>query len=235
MRETDPLLGPLQNNGGRTFTHALLNGSPAINAGDNNGSDPYDQRGAPRVGTNDIGAFEFGSVAPAPAVVSAVSRKLHGGTPFDIDLPFVGEVGIECRSGGASSDYQVVVSFANAVTYTGASVSFGAGSVSSSTGSGTNSITVNLTGMTSGQTSTITLGGVSDGVDTGDVSLLMAVLIGDTNGNGAVNSGDTLQTRSRSGQATDATNFRSDVNADGFVNSGDTTAVRARSGTALPP
>src|SRR4029077_11837189 len=27
---TDPLLGPLQNNGGPTFTHALLPGSPAI-------------------------------------------------------------------------------------------------------------------------------------------------------------------------------------------------------------
>ncbi len=207
IRNTDPLLGPLQNNGGHTFTHALLNGSPAINAGDNNGSDPDDQRGAPRVGTNDIGAFEFGSVAPAPAVVSAVSRKLHGGTPFDIDLPFVGEVGVECRSGGANSDHQVVVSFANAVTYTGASVSFGAGSVTSSTGSGTNSITVNLTGMTSGQTSTITLGAVSDGVNTGDVSLLMAILVGDTNGNGSVNAGDTLQTRSRSGQATDSHQF----------------------------
>ena len=51
---------------------------------------------------------------------------------------------------------------------------------------------------------------------------------------GFVNAGDALQTRNRSGQATDATNFRSDVNADGFVNSGDTTVVRARSGTFLP-
>ena len=40
--------------------------------------------------------------------------------------------------------------------------------------------------------------------------------------------GDALQTRNRSGQATDETNFRSDVNADGFVNSGDTTVVRGR-------
>ena len=32
-RNTDPLLGPLQNNGGPTATHALLAGSPAINAG----------------------------------------------------------------------------------------------------------------------------------------------------------------------------------------------------------
>jgi hypothetical protein len=61
-----------------------------------------------------------------------------------------------------------------------------------------------------------------------------AFLLGDTNADGAVNSGDTLQTRNRSGQAADATNFHSDVNTDGFVNSGDTTLVRARSGMALP-
>jgi CSLREA domain-containing protein len=49
---TDPLLGPLQDNGGPTFTHALLTGSPAIDAGDpafdpNAFTPPltYDQRG----------------------------------------------------------------------------------------------------------------------------------------------------------------------------------------------
>ena len=31
---TDPVLGPLQDNGGPTFTHALLPDSPAIDAGD---------------------------------------------------------------------------------------------------------------------------------------------------------------------------------------------------------
>jgi len=31
---TDPVLGPLQDNGGPTLTHALLPGSPAVNAGD---------------------------------------------------------------------------------------------------------------------------------------------------------------------------------------------------------
>jgi hypothetical protein len=66
---TDPLLGPLQDNGGPTFTHALLVGSPAIDAGDPN-FDPNsftpplttDQRGSgfPRVVNSriDIGAFE---------------------------------------------------------------------------------------------------------------------------------------------------------------------------------
>ncbi len=62
----------------------------------------------------------------------------------------------------------------------------------------------------------------------------MSVLVGDTNGDRIVNSGDALQTRNRSGQATDTTNFRSDVNTDGFVNSGDSTVVRSRSGTFLP-
>jgi hypothetical protein len=37
---TDPLHGPLQDNGGLTFTHALLPGSPAIDAGDPNFSPP---------------------------------------------------------------------------------------------------------------------------------------------------------------------------------------------------
>ena len=66
---TDPLLGPLQDNGGPTFTHALLTGSPAINAGDPNFTPPplYDQRGPgyDRVfsGRIDIGSLE---VQPAP-------------------------------------------------------------------------------------------------------------------------------------------------------------------------
>ncbi len=61
---TDPLLGPLQDNGGSTFTHALLLSSPAIDAGDPNFSPPPfdDQRGCPfdRVsnGRIDIGSFE---------------------------------------------------------------------------------------------------------------------------------------------------------------------------------
>jgi hypothetical protein len=68
---TDPMLGPLQNNGGPTFTHALLPGSPAIDAGDPEltGSS-YDQRGCPflRVfnGRIDIGSFENQLTAPTP-------------------------------------------------------------------------------------------------------------------------------------------------------------------------
>ena len=61
---TDPLLGPLQDNGGLTFTRALLPGSPAINAGDPNfvGPPDYDQRGPDfervKGGRIDVGSFE---------------------------------------------------------------------------------------------------------------------------------------------------------------------------------
>jgi hypothetical protein len=61
---TEPLLGPLQNNGGPTRTHVLSADSPAINAGNPNFTPPplYDQRGPghDRVvnGRIDIGSFE---------------------------------------------------------------------------------------------------------------------------------------------------------------------------------
>lgn len=45
---TDPRLGPLQDNGGPTFTHALLPGSPAIDSGRNFSGSATDQRGLAR-------------------------------------------------------------------------------------------------------------------------------------------------------------------------------------------
>lgn len=58
------LLGPLANNGGRTPTHALLTGSPAIDGG-GAGAPGTDQREAPRnVGVADMGSYEFGAVPP---------------------------------------------------------------------------------------------------------------------------------------------------------------------------
>jgi parallel beta-helix repeat protein len=63
----DPMLGPLQDNGGATFTHALLPNSPAINAnGPCQNFISYDQRGVsrPQGGGCDIGAFEFGQFSP---------------------------------------------------------------------------------------------------------------------------------------------------------------------------
>jgi len=59
LSDTDPLLGPLADNGGPTPTHALLAGSPAIDAGGDTGL-ATDQRGVarPQGAAFDIGAFE---------------------------------------------------------------------------------------------------------------------------------------------------------------------------------
>ena len=79
----DPLLGVLQNNGGRTVTHALQTGSSAINTG-NNALAPSstDQRGTGfnRIigSTIDIGAYEFQPVAVLITLSSNVNPSTFG-------------------------------------------------------------------------------------------------------------------------------------------------------------
>ena len=80
---TDPMLGPLQDNGGPTFTHALLPASPAIDTGDPNFTPPpfFDQRGPgfDRVvnGRIDIGSFEVQTQTVA-IQLQASGRKVGG-------------------------------------------------------------------------------------------------------------------------------------------------------------
>ena len=77
--QTNPMLGPLQNNGGHTLTHALLPGSPAIDAGNPNFMPPpfFDQRGSGfsrvRNGRIDVGSFEVqaGATPTATPTISA--------------------------------------------------------------------------------------------------------------------------------------------------------------------
>ena len=52
-------IGPLADNGGDTWTHALLEGSVAINAGNASGAPATDQRGVFRDASPDIGAYEY--------------------------------------------------------------------------------------------------------------------------------------------------------------------------------
>lgn len=70
LNSTDPLLGSLQDNGGPTLTHALLPGSPALDAGNNGACLPDDQRGVARpvdgngdtIADCDIGSVETSCV-----------------------------------------------------------------------------------------------------------------------------------------------------------------------------
>ncbi len=82
---TDPLLlGTLQDNGGMVLTHALLAGSPALDAGDPNFDAtalPTDERGFPRVrhGRIDIGAYE---APPAPVITGPENGAHTNGAPL---------------------------------------------------------------------------------------------------------------------------------------------------------
>ncbi len=170
-----------------------------------------------------------------PQVTDAFSRKTHGAAgTFDILLPLTGNVGIECRSGGATNDYQMIINFANSVTVESAAVTSGTGSVSSFSVSGSQ-VTVNLTGVTNVQRITVTLFNVNDGTHMGNVPVSMGVLVGDVNGNAAVNASDVSLTKSQVGQAVSNSNFREDVNANGTISATDVALVKSDVGTALPP
>lgn len=78
----EPNLLPLAHNGGPTRTHALAQGSPAINMGNDVANLATDQRGAgfPRVvgAGPDIGAYESAVVSPPPVPVPALPGWLPG-------------------------------------------------------------------------------------------------------------------------------------------------------------
>ncbi|HET7507796.1 MAG TPA: choice-of-anchor Q domain-containing protein [Solirubrobacterales bacterium] len=81
----EPQLGPLQNNGGETDTLALPAGSPAVDAGTDDGCPATDQRGIsrPQGSACDIGAFELeqgssgsgggGSSSPPPSTAATAA------------------------------------------------------------------------------------------------------------------------------------------------------------------
>ena len=106
----NPLLGPLADNGGLTWTMALLPGSPAIDAG----SDvllvsPYnlstDQRGFPRKmgGHVDIGAFEY-QVLPGISNFSVQSNKVSFNIYGDTNVVVI----VEACTNLSNPDWQPV-------------------------------------------------------------------------------------------------------------------------------
>jgi hypothetical protein len=175
--------------------------------------------------------------ATAISAVGAVSRMTHGSAgTFNVDLPLVGQPGIEDRTSGPSNNYKVVVTFAVPVTVSNVTVTPGAGksaSVSSVSVHNTD-VTVNLTNVSNAQTLNINLLGVSGGGKSGNVSVPMSVLIGDVNGNRLVDSGDVFLVRQQTGKTPDLTDFREDVNASGVIDSGDVFVTRQHTGTGLP-
>lgn len=74
----DPEIGPLADNGGPTRTHALLAGSPAIDAG-SSCTVTVDQRHTPRDAKCDVGAFEFADFATVAVTIDPSANVNQSG------------------------------------------------------------------------------------------------------------------------------------------------------------
>jgi hypothetical protein len=173
-------------------------------------------------------------VLPHPLQLeAAVSRKTHGATAFDINLPLTGEPGLECRNG--AGNYVLVFTFSNNVVSGTASVTGGTGSVAAAPVFSGNTMTVNLTGVMDVQKIRVTLTNVTDNagqiLNTG---IFVNMLVGDTTGNKIVNSSDISQTKAQSGLAVSAANFREDVTVSNSINASDISLVKSRSGFGVP-
>lgn len=168
--------------------------------------------------------------SPLPQLVSAVSRLTHAGVgDFDVPLPFTGPVGIEDR---LANCYQIVLTFDKPVQSGIATLASGTGIIGTLVFSG-NTISVPLTGIVNGEVVTLLISQLN-GLQTDFAGADIGFLVGDVNGDGFTNGGDTVLVRGDSGADVDATTFRADVNLDGYINGGDTVIVQDNSGTALP-
>ena len=118
----DPMLGPLADNGGATATHALLPGSPAIDAGDGSkcATLALDQRGSPRsvdgnldgTAVCDLGAFEYsrlfdfsGFLAPVDNLPTVNAIKAGRAVPVTFSLS--GDQGLAILAPGSPSSQRI--------------------------------------------------------------------------------------------------------------------------------
>jgi hypothetical protein len=103
----DPLLGPLQNNGGPTQTRALLAGSPALGKGDPALAGTADQRGTVRPAAPDIGAFEAAPAVAFQLGLGGTSSPVHAGDPLSVAV-----VAVDAQ-GNIASTYTGTVHFSS--------------------------------------------------------------------------------------------------------------------------
>jgi Verrucomicrobium spinosum paralogous family TIGR02597 len=171
--------------------------------------------------------------------LAASSRKVHGSAgTFDVNLAASNSLGVECRAPGLGNSHQIVFTFAHPVTVADAAVTVGpnvTGSVVGSPMVNGNHVTVNLSNVSNQQRLTIKLLGVSDGTITNDFSVPLGILLGDVNGNGAVESSDVSAVQGHTRQKVSNSTFMYDVNANGAIESSDVSTTQAQTRTSIPP
>lgn len=204
-----------------------------LSPGPSNDDDPAAPQLA--IGANgDFRIVEVSSLAPSPSLVTAVSRKIHGGAgAFDVDLPLTGTTGIESRTGDTLT---LVFTFDHALSSGDAAIESGTGTVAGSPVFDGNQMIVTIGGVTDVQTLVVNLSSVTDTIGgvLETVSIPIAILHADVNGTRIVNIQDVNTVRAATVPGTiDATNFRTDVDLSGLVDAGDVSATRASSGNHL--
>jgi hypothetical protein len=223
---------------GTIAASCILNKSPgAISVADYDGDGVNEAAVAMEEG--DVYLFKGSAPVPPPVQLSrVVSRKVHGSAgTFDIDVTSGNS--IECRSGGASGDYTLVLTFGNPLAgVSGAGVTSGTGSVSASNvdPNDTHNYIVNLTGVANAQTISVSLTNVSDsgGEFSATVPVSMGVLLGDVNGSRRVDAADVSSVRQQTLQFVTGSNFRNDINTTGRIDAADVSIARQQTLTSLP-
>jgi hypothetical protein len=102
----DPKIGPLQDNGGPTWTHELLYGSLCINSGTMEGAPDVDQRGVNRPQGNapDIGAYE-GLPIIAPVILGGLTNQtavVDSNVTWTVDVIGTKPLAIQWSCGGTN-------------------------------------------------------------------------------------------------------------------------------------
>ncbi len=177
----------------------------------------------------------------APAqLLEVVSRRPGAGTPERV-FSLANPVGVESRRGANfntsvnpnTGDYTVAFRFNSPVTQGTCTIQSGVATVGAITFNG-NDMIVPLTGVNDKQLITFSLTGLVDnqGNPLPNLQPQLGFLVGDINGDGTVDVGDSILVRNDAGK-TAAQAPASDVNGDGTVNSGDAIIVRGASGNAF--
>ncbi len=188
----DPNLGPLTNNGGLTDTHALLDGSIAIDSGTNLNCPLTDQRGItrPQHETCDIGAYEVLDVT-APTVVSI----LRAGAPTTSNTSVLFTVtfseSVKNINTKTLGDFSLTTTGLTGATITSVSGSGATYTVTVSTGTGTGTLRLNLVDgdtILDGSNNPLGGSGIGNGdFNTGETYIVNKYinLLGDFNGDGS--------------------------------------------------
>jgi len=172
------VIGSLADNGGPTLTHALVAGSPALNAGvtgdlpadtfdldgDTNTAEPipFDQRGAGfirAIGTVDIGAVELQKSVSITALDAVKAEGNSGTTNFTFTLSRTGDT-----TGDVTTTYTVGGAGVDGTDFTGGTLPTGNATIT--TGNTSTTVTIPVSGDTvreSNESFTVTLSGPDNG------------------------------------------------------------------------